>query len=194
MQGTGAAVRCAIFMKIPMRFIMIICSGREEELSFGLQYEAWMLEIRIPDWLEFSSKGQALKYGEQAEVSVFLKAEAIFLLFDGSKEKILPQQTDLYQFSYLKEKTYDRLGPPLSPEDIDHLVEVGELEQVLFSEKYILTEDDYQEFSGNLMEAFQELEKEYGPPPREKEQGYLFQALWYQAEELNPGEGDCFGD
>lgn len=102
-----------------------------------------MLEIRIPDWLEFSSKGQALKYGEQAEVSVFLKAEAIFLLFDGSKEKILPQQTDLYQFSYLKEKTYDRLGPPLSPEDIDHLVEVGELEQVLFSEKYILTEDDY---------------------------------------------------
>lgn len=44
------------------------------------------------------------------------------------------------------------------------------------------------------METFQELEKEYGPPPREKEQGYLFQALWYQAEELNPGEGDCFGD
>lgn len=164
------------------------------QLSFGLQYEAWMLEIRIPDWLEFPSKEQALKYGEQAEVSVFLKAEAIFLLFDGSKEKILPQQTELYQFSYLKEKTYDRLGPPLSPEDIDHLVEVGELEQVLFSEKYILTEDDYQEFSGNLMEAFQELEKEYGPPPREKEQGYLFQALWYQAEELNPGEGDCFGD
>ena len=120
-----------------------------------------MLEIRIPDWLEFPSKEQALKYGEQAEVSVFLKAEAIFLLFDGSKEKVLPQQTELYQFSYLKEKTYDRLGPPLSPEDIDHLVEVGELEQVLFSEKYILTEDDYQEFSGNLMEAFQELEKEY---------------------------------
>ena len=88
-------------------------------LSFGLQYEAWMLEIRIPDWLEFPSKEQALKYGEQAEVSVFLKAEAIFLLFDGSKEKILPQQTELYQFSYLKEKTYDRLGPPLSPEDID---------------------------------------------------------------------------
>ncbi len=58
--------------------------GREEELSqninylFGLQYEAWMLEIRIPDWLEFSSREQALKYGEQAEVSVFLKAEAIF--------------------------------------------------------------------------------------------------------------------
>ena len=66
-----------------------------------------MLEIRIPDWLEFPSKEQALKYGEQAEVSVFLKAEAIFLLFDGSKEKILPQQTELYQFSYLKEKTYD---------------------------------------------------------------------------------------
>ena len=61
-----------------------------------------MLEIRIPDWLEFPSKEQALKYGEQAEVSVFLKAEAIFLLFDGSKEKILPQQTELYQFSYLK--------------------------------------------------------------------------------------------
>lgn len=154
-----------------------------------------MLEIRIPDWLEFPSKEQALKYGEQAEVSVFLKAEAIFLLFDGSKEKILPQQTELYQFSYLKEKTYDRLGPPLSPEDIDHLVEVGELEQVLFSEKYIMIQKVItRNFPETLWKAFQELEKEYGPPPREKEQGYLFQALWYQAEELNPGEGDCFGD
>lgn len=133
-----------------------------------------MLEIRIPDWLEFPSKEQALKYGEQAEVSVFLKAEAIFLLFDGSKEKILPQQTELYQFSYLKEKTYDRLGPPLSPEDIDHLVEVGELEQVLFSEKYILTEDDYQEFSGNLMEAFQELERSTVHHPEKRNRGICF--------------------
>ncbi len=38
------------------------------QLSFGLQYEAWMLEIRIPDWLEFSSKGQALKYAGLAGV------------------------------------------------------------------------------------------------------------------------------
>ena len=121
----------------------------------------------------------------------FLKSGSYFFAFDGSKEKILSQQTELYQFSYLKEKTYDKLGPPLSLEDIDHLVEVGELEQVLFSEKYILTEDDYQEFPGNLMEAFQEMEREYGPPPREKECGYLFQALWYQVEEWNPGEGDC---
>ena len=80
-----------------------------------------MLEIRIPDWLEFSSKGQALKYGEQAEVSVFLKAEAIFLLFDGSKEKILPQQTELYQFSYLKEKTYIALGKLTEKEERKHL-------------------------------------------------------------------------
>ena len=133
-----------------------------------------MLEIRIPDWLEFPSKEQALKYGEQAEVSVFLKAEAIFLLFDGSKEKILPQQTELYQFSYLKEKTYDRLGPPLSPEDIDHLVEVGELEQVLFSEKYILTEDDYQEFSGNLMKPFRNWKRSTVHHPEKRNRGICF--------------------
>ena len=54
-----------------------------------------MLEIRIPDWLEFPSKEQALKYGEQAEVSVFLKAEAIFLLFDGTKVTIFPQEPEL---------------------------------------------------------------------------------------------------
>ena len=105
---------------------MTICSGREEELSQNINYlldcsmkpGCWKSVFRT-GW-SFPSKEQALKYGEQAEVSVFLKAEAIFLLFDGSKEKILPQQTELYQFSYLKEKTYDRLGPPLSPEDIDH--------------------------------------------------------------------------
>lgn len=63
---------------------------KEEELSQNINYS---LDCsmkpgccnRIPDWLEFPSKEQALKYGEQAEVSVFLKAEAIFLLFDGSK-------------------------------------------------------------------------------------------------------------
>ncbi len=89
------------------------------------------------------------------------------MLFDGGKEKILPQQTELYQFSYLKEKTYDRLGPPLSPEDIDHLVEAGELEQVLFSEKYILTEDDYQEFPETLRKPFR-TGKEYGPPSEKR--------------------------
>ena len=93
------------FIKIPIGFIMTICSGREEEFSpeisiiVGLQYEAWMLEIRIPDWLEFPSKEQALKYGEQAEVSVFLKAEAIFLLFDGSKEKIFANNGTLPVFT-----------------------------------------------------------------------------------------------
>ncbi|MFR3949001.1 MAG: hypothetical protein ACLTZM_19265 [Ruminococcus sp.] len=153
-----------------------------------------MLEIRIPDWLEFPSKEQALKYGEQAEVSVFLKAEAIFLLFDGSKEKILPQQTELYQFSYTKEKTYDRLGPPLSPEDIDHLVEVGELEQVLFSEKYIRQKMITRNFPETLWKPFGNWKRSTDHHPEKRNRGICFEALWYRAEELNPGEGDCFGD
>jgi hypothetical protein len=54
-----------------------------------------MLEIRIPDWLEFPSKEQALKYGEQAEVSVFLKAEAIFLQISSGipNSSLMPRST-----------------------------------------------------------------------------------------------------
>lgn len=153
-----------------------------------------MLHIRLPDWLEFESREQALKYGETAVVSVVLTAEAIFLLLNGNEEKILPMQTEAYRFSFLKEKAYDRLGPPLSPDDIDCLVELGELESVLFSEQYILTEDDYQEFSGTLSQAFQRMAKEYTPSDWEQGEGYLFEGIWYQAEEWNLGKGDGFGD
>lgn len=78
-------------------------------------------------------------------------------------QKILPEQQERYQFSYLCEEAYERLGPPLSPEDIDKLIEKGRLEEVIFSPRYMLTEDDYVEFHGDLSEVYKELAKRRKP-------------------------------
>lgn len=81
------------------------------------------------------------------------------------------------------------MGPPLSPDDLDQLIEKGQLESVIFSERYMLTENDYEEFNGTLVEAYNELKKNrpvrYQMPetleyPEEAGiPGYLFESIWY---------------
>lgn len=173
-------------------------------ISFGLQYEAWQLLIRLPDWEMYESEAQAKRETEETMVSVLLTADAIFLFYGESVQKILPQQQELYTFSFIRDEAYRRLGPPLSAEDIDRLVEKGELETVLFSDQYILTENDYQEYEGNLCQVFRELKRNWEPKHRMKETkeypqdskkaGYLFESIWYQVEEIRCRSGGGYGD
>lgn len=159
------------------------------EISFGLQYDAWEMEIRLPDWESYETEAEAEKSSEETMVSALLCADAIFLFYRDSVQKILPVQKELYHFSFLKEKAYDRLGPPLSSVELDQLIEKGQLESVIFSDRYMLTENDYEEFNGTLVEAYNELKssrpmrywmpetleypKEAGTP------GFLFESIWY---------------
>jgi len=159
------------------------------EISFGLQYDAWEMEIRLPDWESYETEAEAERSSEETMVSALLCADAIFLFYRDSVQKILPVQKELYRFSFLKEKVYDRLGPPLSPDDLDQLIEKGQLESVIFSDCYMLTENDYEKFNGTLVEAYKELKnnrpmghrmpetseypKEAGTP------GFLFESIWY---------------
>lgn len=159
------------------------------EIRFGLQYDAWEMEIRLPDWESYETEAEAEKNSEETMVSALLCADAIFLFYRDSVQKILPVQKELYHFSFLKEKAYDRLGPPLSSDELDQLIEKGQLESVIFSDRYMLTENDYEEFNGTLVEAYNELKssrpmryrmpeileypKEAGTP------GFLFESIWY---------------
>lgn len=159
------------------------------KISYGLQYGAWELELRLPDWEEYMSEGEAKKTSENRAVSALLTADAIFLFYDKMEFKIFPEEQELYRFSFLKERAYDRLGPPLSPEDLDRLIAKDMLEEVIFSGRYMVTEDDYSEFSENLTEAFIKLEKSGEPKQKKKSggrtlQGFLFESVWYQAERI----------
>lgn len=132
---------------------------------------------------------EARKKSENRTVSALLTADAIFLFHDGMKFKIFPGQQELYRFSFLKEGTYDRLGPPLSPEDLDRLIAKELLEEVIFSGRYMVTENDYIEFHGNLTEAFMEIEKtrkseQWKKSGDCKQYGFLFESIWYQAERI----------
>lgn len=167
----------------------MVTIGERYQISYGLQYGAWELELRLPDWEEYMSEEEAGKTSENRTVSALLTADAIFLFYDGIEFKIFPGQQELYRFSFLKEGTYDRFGPPLSPEDLDRLIAKDMLEEVIFSGRYMVTENDYTEFSGNLTEAFIELEKSGKPEHWKKNggrrlQGFLFESVWYQAERI----------
>lgn len=157
------------------------------KISYGLQYDAWELELRLPGWEEYRTEEDVGKKCGERMVSALLTTDAIFLFCDGLELKILPKQQEIYRFSYLKEDVYERLGPPLSPEDLDRLIEKDMLEEVIFSSRYMLTENDYMKFSGNLSEAYMELGKWKKPKSWKRSSGqelcgYLFESVWYQAE------------
>lgn len=84
-------------------------------ISYGLQYDAWELAVQLPELEMYESEEEARRISEEQTVSALLTADAIFLFY-GTGPEILPEQRGFYQFSFLKEKAYDRLGPPLSPE------------------------------------------------------------------------------
>lgn len=167
-------------------------------ISYGLQYDAWELAVCLPDWEEFESEVDARKKSEERMVFALLAADAIFLFYEGIIHKILPNQQELYHFSYLNEEAYERLGPPLSPEDIDILIEKGKLEEVIFSSRYMLTDNDYTEFAGDLSEVYGNLKKAgkplrqlvngAGQMERNNVSGYLFECIWYQAEPVRGGK------
>lgn len=127
-------------------------------------------------------------------VFALLTADAIFLFYDGGIQKILPEEENIYRFSILNEEAYDRLGPPLSAEDIDQLIEKNELESTIFSDRYMISEDDYDEFKGTLTAAYKILEKRSKPihhmpdtqdyPDSINSRGYLFESIWYRIERI----------
>ncbi len=163
--------------------------GEKYQISYGLQCGPWEMKLRLPDWEEYGTEEEAGKINENRTVSAMLTADAVFLSLDGMELEIRPEQRELYGFSFLKEETYGRLGPPLSPEDLDRLIGKDMLEEILFSSRYMVTENDYTEFTGNLAEAFTELEKSEVPTRCKMSggreiYGYLFESVWYQAERV----------
>ena len=82
--------------------------------SYGLQYDAWELIIRLPDWEEYDSEEEAKRISENRMVSALLTADAIFVFYRKELLKILPEQTEFYRFSFIREEAYERLGASLS--------------------------------------------------------------------------------
>lgn len=164
------------------------------KVSYGLQYDAWEMTIKIPDWIEYESETEAHKRNEETTVFALLTADAIFLFYEGSIQRIYPKEREIYEFSVLDEDAYNRLGPPLSPDDINVLIEKGELEFVVFSDQYMVTEDDYMDFIGDSCDAYKELIKKSEPlhhmpetrafPESIGVPGYLFESIWYKIEQI----------
>lgn len=152
------------------------------------------MDIQLPDWEEYESEFEAHKSNEETMVFALLTANAIFIFHNGSVQKIMPDQQEVYKFLVLNEDAYNRLGPPLSPEDLDQLIEKGELETVIFGDRYMITDNDYTEFAGDITRAYKALKRNMEPlhhmPETQEFQeyadipGYLFESIWYKVEHI----------
>lgn len=160
----------------------------EYRISFGLQYEAWELKIHLPDHLLFENEAQAHAKTSNRNIYAFLTEVGIFLIEKGCIEKIQASERHLYEFSVLKDSVYERIGPPLSPGDIDRLIDLKQLEAVVFSDKYMISEDDFRLIAEDLMVIFEEIAQRYQPVEITSGEvysklrgmkGFLFESLWY---------------
>lgn len=55
------------------------------KISYGLQYDVWELELRLPDWEEYGTEREARKKIGDRTVSALLTADAIFYSAAGWK-------------------------------------------------------------------------------------------------------------
>jgi len=167
---------------------------REEyRISFGFQYEAWEMKIYLPETVCFQAEEEACGDTAGRNPSAFLTSESIFMIEKGCVEEIAANEQDLYEFSVLKDEVYERLGRPLSPEDIDRLIEEKQLEEIVFSSQYMVNEDDYQTRREDLAVIFKEIRQHNEPiklaalepyPELAGQSGFLFESLWYALERI----------
>jgi len=167
--------------------------GVEYRISFGFQYEAWEVKIHLPETVCFQTETEAHVDTAGRNPFAFVTSENIFMIEKGRVEEITASEQDLYEFSVLKDEVYERLGRPLSPEDIDQLIEEKQLEEIIFSSQYIVNENDFQIRTEDLPVIFKEIRQHNDPvkisaleayPNMAGQKGFLFESLWYALERI----------
>lgn len=165
----------------------------EYQITFGFQYESWTVKVRMTERCRFDSEQEAHRETAQRNIFAFLSGSGILLIERGEIEEIKPNEQHLYEFSVLNDKVYSRLGQPLSPQDIDCLIDEKRLEEVVFSERYMVSEDDFCVRQEDSMVIFNEMKADYpvvelsgikGMPTLTVGKGFLFESLWYSLEQV----------
>lgn len=158
---------------------------------FGLQYEEWEIHIEVPEKEIFASKKKAEETAEKADTLVFLAENGIYLLYGKNVYEIIGNENILCEFYQMKPEVFERLGPPLAPEDIDQLIQEDKLEETIFSDRYMITENDFEKKDFSIQQLYLDIFKEYPPaafpylPEYPEKKGmpcYIFESIWYQVE------------
>lgn len=173
--------------------------GKEEEkcmkevyrIIFGLQYESWEIRMEVPDKEIFVSQKEAEETVEQADAVGFLTETGIYLLYGNNVYEIVEKENILCEFYQMKPELFERLGPPLGPEDINQLIKEDKLEETIFSSRYMITENDFEKRRLSTQELFYEILQKYSPtgfpslpeyPEKKGKPCYVFESIWYQVE------------
>ena len=161
------------------------------KLTFGLQYEEWEIHMEVPDREMFVSQKQAEETVEKADAVCFLTEKGIYFLYGKTVYEILGTENIQCEFYQMKPELFERLGPPLSPEDIAQLIREDRLEETIFSSRYMITENDFEKKDLSIRRLYHEILQEYSPmglpylpeyPEKQGEPWYIFESIWYQVE------------
>lgn len=161
------------------------------KLMFGLQYEEWEIRIEVPDKEMFVSQKQAEETVEKAKAIGFLTEKGIYLLYGKNVYEILETESIQCEFYQMKPELFERLGPPLGPEDIVQLIREDRLEETLFSSRYMITENDFEKKDISIQQLYHEILQTYSTtafpylpeyPKKKGEPCYIFESIWYQVE------------
>jgi len=124
--------------------------------KFDFDYNDFLIEITLPIIFEHKTEEDAINAAKAMEVRlVLLPRSAVCCFKFKSKQFTKLFQLDDYAKVYmLNDEAHQRLGKPLSKEDIDGLVEQGSLEKVIFSDAYMTTESDYEIVNEKLSKLY----------------------------------------
>lgn len=148
-------------------------------ISFTCEtYDFHMITIQLP--LYFANKPLAELWAKNTKHTFTLTKNRIVIC----SSKKLPiyieyHETHLYYIEVLKESKKEKLGKPLSIECIEHLREIGTLEDVIFSDEYIISPSDYEIAKENLNQLYNRLSRKY------RKECFLMETSSYGVEPIN---------
>jgi hypothetical protein len=145
-------------------------------LEYSMQYSEFDFSILL--YTYFQNEKHASIFAEYSSPKIFLTAEAVLSIFTDLNVTVTIASEDKiqYKIKVFNPKKKKIIGKPLSLEDINLLIEADKLEEVIFSDEYMTSPEDYDELPISLIEFYQLLKKKYAP---QNDGYYHFECLSY---------------
>lgn len=156
--------------------------------KFGFQFNAWEIEIRMPLEYRFRTWEDAHRTCREMAVKLIVFPDRLVVLME--RDYLVLDDQESYKCRRLKDEVYDAIGTPISPDDVNELIDKDILDEVISSGQYMLTDTDYEELELSIGDIYQMLMKKYQPMETipfglgcqslKAVNGFTFDSLYYQ--------------
>lgn len=160
------------------------------KLIYGFNYEGTLLYATLPEVKTFKRRTIAETVAGREYYRLILLPKSIHLISQVTGAEITytdnPEERRLLEFLIMKKECIKRLGPALGPDEIATLREKDMLEEIIFSDAYILDEDnDFLRVDWKIAGLYGFLLESFKPDTEyEGQPGFTFDSSCYGAHEV----------